>query len=71
LSNNGIEKIPVEISKLTKLQRLNLATNGLKKLPAELSSLKHLKLLDVSQNQFLTSELTRVKGALPQVSVND
>ncbi len=71
LSNNGIEKIPAEISKLSKLQRLNLATNGLKKLPAELSSLKHLKLLDVSQNQFLTSELTRVKGALPQVSVND
>lgn len=71
LSSNGIEKIPSEITKLSKLQRLNLATNGLKKLPAEIASLKYLKVLDVSQNQFLTSELTRVKTALPQAAIND
>lgn len=71
LSNNGIESIPSNITKLSKLQRLNLATNGLKKLPAEIASLKNLKILDVSQNQFLTSELNRVKSALPQVAVND
>lgn len=71
LSHNGIESIPGDITKLSKLQRLNLATNGLKKLPAEIAALKNLKALDVSQNQFLTSELNRVKSALPQVSVND
>ncbi|MCU0427661.1 MAG: leucine-rich repeat domain-containing protein [Candidatus Kapabacteria bacterium] len=71
LSNNGIEAIPGDIGKLPKLQRLNLATNGLKKLPAEIASLKHLKALDLSQNQFLTSELNRVKTSLPQVSVHD
>jgi len=71
LSSNGIEKIPSEIAKLPKLQKLNLSTNGLKKLPAEIASLKQLKVLDVSQNQFLASELTRVKTALPQVAIND
>lgn len=71
LSNNGIERVPAEIGGLKKLQKLNLSTNGLKKLPAEIASLKHLKMLDVSQNQFLTSELTKVKTALPQVAIND
>lgn len=71
LSNNGIEQVPSDIGRLTKLQKLNLSTNGLKKLPVEIASLKHLKMLDVSQNQFLASELTKVKTALPQVAIND
>jgi Leucine-rich repeat (LRR) protein len=71
LSNNGMMAIPSDIAKLTKLQRLNLATNGLKRLPAELASLKHLKWLDVTQNQFLSSELTKLRSALPLASISD
>jgi Leucine-rich repeat (LRR) protein len=71
LSNNGMSAIPSDIAKLTKLQRLNLATNGLKRLPTEIVSLKHLKWVDISQNQFMTSELTKLKAALPQVFIND
>lgn len=71
LSNNGMSEIPGDIAKLTKLQRLNLSTNGLKRLPAEITSLKHLKWMDISQNQFMTSELTKLKTALPQASISD
>jgi Leucine-rich repeat (LRR) protein len=71
LSNNGIAEIPPEITRLTRLQRLNLSTNGLKRLPAEISSLKYLKWLDVTQNQFLTSELGKVRAALPLASITD
>lgn len=71
LSNNGLQNIPADIGKLKKLQRLNLATNGIKRLPAEIASLKYLKWLDVTQNQFLTSELSKVRTALPQVNIND
>jgi Leucine-rich repeat (LRR) protein len=71
LSNNGMMAIPGDIAKLTKLQRLNLATNGLKRLPAELSALKHLKWLDVTQNQFLSSELTKLRSSLPLASISD
>ncbi|TAE22728.1 MAG: leucine-rich repeat domain-containing protein [Candidatus Kapaibacterium sp.] len=71
LSNNGIIEIPVELAKLTKLQRLNLATNGIKRLPAEITALKNLKWIDITQNQFLSSELTKIKTVLPQVAVHD
>jgi Leucine-rich repeat (LRR) protein len=71
LSNNGIVEIPADLAKLSKLQRLNLATNGIKRFPAEISSLKHLKWLDITQNQCLTSELNKLKAALPQVAIND
>jgi hypothetical protein len=71
LSNNGIEILPADIVKLHKLQYLNLSTNGIKKLPAEIASLRHLKKLDLSQNQFLNSELLRVKRMLPQVAISD
>ena len=71
LSNNGIETLPTDIVKLHKLQHLNLSTNGLKKLPAEIASLRYLKKLDISQNQFLNSELLRVKTTLPQVAISD
>ncbi len=71
LSNNGIIDVPAELGKLTKLQRLNLATNGIKRLPAEITALKNLKWIDITQNQFMSSELTKIKTALPQVAIND
>ncbi|MCS6809266.1 MAG: leucine-rich repeat domain-containing protein [Bacteroidota bacterium] len=71
LSHNGLESIPPSIAQLTKLQHLNLSTNGLKKLPAEIAGLKHLKSLDISQNQFVASELNRVKSTLPHTAIID
>lgn len=71
LSNNGMMAIPSDIIKLSKLQRLNLSNNGLKRLPSELSAIKHLKWLDVTQNQFLSSELTKLRTALPLASISD
>jgi Leucine-rich repeat (LRR) protein len=71
LSNNGMMTIPGDIVRLIKLQRLNLATNGLKRLPVEIATMKNLKWLDITQNQFLSSELNKLRTSLPLASISD
>ena len=50
LSWREIRSLPATIARLTKLQRLSLASNWLQELPPELAQLPNLKALDVSDN---------------------
>lgn len=52
LSGLGISVLPLEIGKLSQLERLILSENKLSELPAELGRLKSLRACDLRHNQF-------------------
>ncbi|OWZ13517.1 putative LRR protein [Phytophthora megakarya] len=54
LSRNRLQKLPSEIGKLPKLQRLDIAANKLEFLPLTLFSTKTLAFLDAHQNSLQT-----------------
>ena len=62
LSDQGLEKLPPEIGRLTQLTSLNLDNNQLRELPESLTRLTQLTSLDLGENQLseLPESLTRL-----------
>lgn len=66
---NKLAQLPPQISRLTKLQYLDLSSNELSALPPDLAQLTQLQLIDLSNNHF--EQLPDWLGDLPQLQFLD
>lgn len=70
LSNQGLEKLPASVLKMTNLEELNISSNQLTgALPAEIHDLKNLKVLNASNN--LMTGVPAEVGQLSNLEVLD
>jgi hypothetical protein len=67
LADLGLEKVPLELRKLSHISALDLSDNKIKTLPAFLSEFTMLEYLDLSRNHFST--LPEVIGSLGALKV--
>lgn len=65
LYHNQVEEIPVSITKLKKLEELNMSFTGLSKIPASIQNLKNLKVLELHGNKIRT--LPVAIGKIPRL----
>jgi len=52
LCDNGLELLPSELGRLTKLKELYISTNKLRKLPDAIQKMVSLEVLDIRNNDF-------------------
>lgn len=62
--NPQIDTLPVTISRLTELKRLDLNGCSLNQLPEEIGQLKHLMVLDLRRNQLTSASFPEQFGNL-------
>ena len=69
LNNNKIEEIPIELTKIEELNRLEIAGNNLTEIPSLIESLKKLQRLDLSNNRISDISTLRNLSNLKQLFI--